>query len=94
VYIVYIDLFTMENRVVNMQITIQDVLPASIPHSNTNNNTGGAAAWTVIDNTNYSNPVYGDISTPVASGGGTITFGSSNTRTIADTGEFTPSWKR
>ena len=98
VYIVYIDLFTMDNRVVNMRIIIQNVFPASVPQSNSNNNTGGyGPAWAVVDNTNYSNPIYSDISSPYASEG-TVTFGSRSAGNVADKREFiqvfVPSWKR
>lgn len=98
VYIVYIDLFTMENRVVNMKIIIQNVFPASVPQSTSNNNTGGyGPAWAVVDNTNYSNPIYSDISSPYSSGG-TVTFDSRSAKTITSNREliqvYVPSWKR
>ena len=90
----------IENRVVNMKIVLQDVLPASLPPPNANNTNNPnninnqivqPSPWTVIDSTDYSNPLYNNIEGPLSTEG-TVVFGPM--RRIIEEKKFVPSWLR
>ena len=95
----------MDNRVVNMRIIIQDVFPASVPQSNSNNNTGYIPSLissnnTVVDTppliliegtTSFDNDIY---IPPSFSTGGTTSFDTKSAKTITSNTEYLPSWKR
>ena len=50
----------LDNRVVNMKILIQDVFPGSVkpPKKDNRPNKPNKPAWTVVDNTDYSDSSY------------------------------------
>ena len=82
---------SLDNRVVNMKILIQNVFPGAVPPPKKDNNQPNKPAWNVVDNTEYDKK-----DDKPSSSGGSISFDYKRNINEEKTQEekFVPSWLR